>query len=187
MLTACALGMAGLYMTWIRGSIGDLSQHIGGSLGAVLIWLCAAMALRYAMAAISKLIAAGPFLVASAAWFYRIAFVLSLLLFKGPFGFDPVTFTGPFPIIMSFAQYLFPLAILEIYLRAQDRPGALRRMATAGILFVLTLAMGVSSRRSPVRQRSNPLPAVRPFVRAGYLVWWGERVENENRFRVQPT
>jgi len=58
------------------------------------------------------------FLVASGAWFYRIAFVLSLLLFKGPFGFDPVTFTGLFPIIMSFAQYLFPLAILEIYLRA---------------------------------------------------------------------
>jgi Predicted membrane protein (DUF2306) len=49
MLTACTLGMAGLYMTWIRGSIDDLSQHIGGSLGAVLIWLCAAMA-RYAMA-----------------------------------------------------------------------------------------------------------------------------------------
>jgi len=118
------------------------------------------------------------FLVASGAWFYRIAFVLSLLLFKGPFGFDPVTFTGLFPIIMSFAQYLFPLAILEIYLRAQDRPGALGRMATAGILFVLTLAMGVSSRGSPVRRRSVPLPAVRPFVRAGYLVCWG-RVRRE--------
>jgi tetratricopeptide (TPR) repeat protein len=35
-----------------------------------------------------------------------------------------------------------PLAVLEIYLRAQDRPGALRRMATAGLLFVLTLGMG---------------------------------------------
>ena len=44
---------------------------------------------------------------------------------------------------MTFAQYLFPLAVLEIYLRAQDRPGALRRLATAGMLFVLTLAMGV--------------------------------------------
>jgi len=139
------------------------------------------MALRYAMARDFKTHrrwALRLFLVANAAWFYRIAFVLSLLLFKGPFGFDPVTFTGPFPIIMSFAQYLFPLAILEIYLRAQDRPGALRRMATAGILFVLTLAMGVSSRGSPVRRRSVPLPAVRPFVRAGYLVCWG-RVRRE--------
>jgi tetratricopeptide (TPR) repeat protein len=43
---------------------------------------------------------------------------------------------------MAFAQYLFPLAVLEIYLRVQDRPGALGRMATAGMLFVLTLATG---------------------------------------------
>ncbi|HWY55120.1 MAG TPA: DUF2306 domain-containing protein [Terriglobales bacterium] len=145
MLTACALGMAGFYMTWFRGSVGDLSQHIGGSLGAVVIWLCAAMALRYAIARDFKTHrrwALRLFLVASAAWFYRIAFFLSLLLFKGPFGFDPATFTGPFPTVMSFAQYLFPLAVLEIYLRTQDRPGALRRMAAAGMLFVLTLAMG---------------------------------------------
>jgi tetratricopeptide (TPR) repeat protein len=145
MLAAVAIGAAGLYMTWIRGSIGDLSQHIGGSLGAVVIWICAAMALRYAMARDFKTHrrwALRLFLVASAAWFYRLAFFLSLIIFKGPFGFDPATFTGPFPTIMSFAQYLFPLAVLEIYLRAQDRPGALRRMATAGILFVLTLAMG---------------------------------------------
>jgi uncharacterized membrane protein len=146
MLTAVALSTAGLYMTWIRGSVGDLSQHIGGSLGAVLIWLCAAMALRYALARDFKTHrrwALRLFLVASAAWFYRIAFFLSLVLFKGPFGFDPATFTGPFPTFMSFAQYLFPFAVLEIYLRAQDRPGVLRRMATAGILLVLTFAMGV--------------------------------------------
>jgi tetratricopeptide (TPR) repeat protein len=42
---------------------------------------------------------------------------------------------------MGFAQYLFPLAVLEIYFLAQDRPGALRRIATAGLLFVLTLVM----------------------------------------------
>jgi len=145
MLTAVALSTAGLYMTWIRGSVGDLSQHIGGSLGAVLIWLCAAMALRYALARDFKTHrrwALRLFLVASAAWFYRIAFFLSLVLFNGPFGFDPATFTGPFPTFMSFAQYLFPFAVLEIYLRAQDRPGVLRRMATAGILLVLTFAMG---------------------------------------------
>ncbi len=42
----------------------------------------------------------------------------------------------------SIAQYLLPLGVLELYLWAQDRPGALRRMVTAGVLFVLTLAMG---------------------------------------------
>jgi len=46
---------------------------------------------------------------------------------------------------MSFAQYLFPLGVLEIYLRAQARPGAMGRMATAGLLFILTLAMGAGT------------------------------------------
>src|SRR5258707_12353416 len=49
MLTVCALGLAGIYMTWIRGTIGDLAQRLGGSLNALLIWLCAAMALREAL------------------------------------------------------------------------------------------------------------------------------------------
>jgi uncharacterized membrane protein len=145
MLTAVTLSVAGLYMTWIRGSVGDLSVHLGSTLNAVLIWLCGGMALRYALARdfkIHRRWALRFFLVVSASWFFRIGFFLSFLIFKGPFGFDPTTFRGPFLTFMSFAQCLIPLAVLEIYLRAQDRPGALRRMATAGMLFVLTLVMG---------------------------------------------
>jgi tetratricopeptide (TPR) repeat protein len=144
MLAAVALSTAGLYMTWIRGSVGDIPQHLGSTLNALLIWLCGGMALRYALARdfrTHRRWALRFFLVASASWFLRLAFFLSFLVFKGPFGFDPATFRGPFLTFLAFAQCLFPLAILEIYLRAQDRPGALRRMATAGMLFVLTLAM----------------------------------------------
>jgi uncharacterized membrane protein len=144
MLTAVTLSVAGLYMTWIRGSVGDLSVHLGSTLNAVLIWLCGGMALRYALARDFKTHrrwALRFFLVVSASWFFRIGFFLSFLIFKGPFGFDPVTFRGPFLTFMTFAQYLIPLAVLEIYLQARDRPGALRRMATAGLLFVLTLVM----------------------------------------------
>ena len=145
MLTAVTLSFAGLYMTWIRGSVGDLSQHIGSTLNAVLIWLCAAMALRYALARDFKTHrrwALRLYLVVSASLFIRAGLFLSFFLNHGPFGFDPTTFSGPFLTFLSFAQYLLPLAVLEMYLRAQDRPGALRRMATAAILFVLTLAMG---------------------------------------------
>ena len=145
MLTAITLSVAGLYMTWIRGSVGDLSVHLGSTLNAVLIWLCGGMALRYALARDFKTHrrwALRFFLVVSASWFFRIGFFLSILVNKGPFGFDPSTFRGPFLTFMSFAQFLIPLAVLEIYLRAQGRPGALRRMATAGMLFVLTLVMG---------------------------------------------
>jgi hypothetical protein len=144
MLAVVTLSAAGLYMTWFRGSVGDLPQHLGGTMNAILMWLFAALALRYALARDFKTHrrwALRLFLAVSGSWFYRIGFFLAIVLNKGPFGFDPTTFTGPFPTFMSFANYLFPLAILEIYFLAQDRPGALRRMATASLLFVLTLGM----------------------------------------------
>jgi len=144
MLAAVAVSVAGLYMTWIRGSVGDNPQHIGSTLNAILIWLCTAMALRYALVRDFKTHrrwALRLFLVVSASFFIRIGLFLTLAIFKNPVGFDPTTFTGPLLTFMTFAQYLVPLAVLEIYLRAQDRPGALRRMATAGLLFLLTLAM----------------------------------------------
>jgi Predicted membrane protein (DUF2306) len=144
MLTAVAASVAGVYMTWFRGSVGDLTQHLGGSLNAAVIWLCAGMALHYAMARnfrTHRRWALRLFMATSASWFYRIVFFLMFLIFQRPVGFDPATFTGPFPSFMAFGSYLLPLAILEIYFRTQDRPGAVRRMAMATGLFVVSLAM----------------------------------------------
>lgn len=144
MLTTVTLAGAGLYMTWIRGSVGDVWQHLGSTGNAVLIWLFAGLALRFAMARDFKRHrrwALRFFLVVSASWFIRIMLFLTFLVFQGPVGFDPATFTGPYLTFLSFAQYLIPLAVLELYFFAQDRPGALRRVAMAGVLFVMTLAM----------------------------------------------
>lgn len=141
---AVLAGAAGLYLTWIRGTVGDLSQHIGSSLAAVLIFLFAALALRYAMArdfTAHRRWALRLFMVVSGAWFIRLILALSGVIFKGPFGFNPQTFTGPFLTFITFGQYLIPLAVLEIYFRAHDRPSPMRRFATAGLLFVLTLVM----------------------------------------------
>ena len=144
MLTTVTLAGAGLYMTWIRGSVGDVWQHLGSTGNAVLIWLFAGLALRSAMARDFKRHrrwALRFFLVVSASWFIRIMLFLTFLVFKGPVGFDPTTLTGPYLSFLSFAQYLIPLAVLKLYFFAQNRPGALRRVAMAGVLFVLTLAM----------------------------------------------
>ena len=144
MLAAVSAGVAGVYMTWFRGSVGDLTQHLGGSGNAVAIWLCAGMALHYALARnfrTHRRWALRLFMATSASWFYRIVFFLMFLIFRRPVGFDPTTFTGPFPSFMGFGSYLIPLAILEIYFRTQDRPGAGRRLAMAAGLVVLTLAM----------------------------------------------
>lgn len=143
--TAFTLSGAGLYLLWFRGTVGDFSQHLGSTLNAVLIILCAVMALRYALRRdfrTHRRWALRLYLVVSASLFIRIGVFLASFLNHGPFGFDPATFTGPYLTFISFAQYLVPLAVLELYLRAQEHPGAARRLATAALLFVLTIGMG---------------------------------------------
>jgi len=144
-LTAFTQALSGIYLTLSgRRLVGDTTQHVVSVFGAVLIMFCAGMALRYAMArdfTTHRRWALRLFLVASGSWFIRLGFTLTLALF-GPIGFDQTTFSGPLLTFWTFAQYLLPLGALELYLFAQDHPGALRRMATAGVLFVLTLAMG---------------------------------------------
>jgi len=144
-LAAFTQAISGIYLTLSgRRLVGDTTQHVVSVFGAVLIMFCAGMALRYAMArdfTTHRRWALRLFLVASGSWFIRLGFTLTLALF-GPIGFDQTTFSGPLLTFWTFAQYLLPLGVLELYLFAQDHPGALRRMATAGVLFVLTLAMG---------------------------------------------
>ncbi len=142
-LTAFTTSIAGLYMVWTRGVAGG--QPYGISLNAVLIMICAAMALRYALAreiATHRRWALRLFLVVSGVWFFRVGLMLWVFL-TGGVGVDFETFTGPFLTFLSFAQYLLPLAILELYLRTQDRAGASGKFAMAGGLLVLTIAMGV--------------------------------------------
>jgi hypothetical protein len=144
MLTTVTLSTAGLYMHWVRGSVGTLTQHILGSLNAPLMWLCAAFALRYAMARdfrTHRRWALRLFMVASASWFFRIAFFLWIAVFRGPFGFDPSTLAGPFPTFMMVGQYLIPLAILELYFMAQDRGTSLQRIGAAAMVTLSTLIM----------------------------------------------
>jgi uncharacterized membrane protein len=144
MVTAFSVSVAGLYMLWFRGTPGDLSQHLGQSLDAVLIMLCSVLALRYALLRDFKTHrrwALRLFMVVSASLFIRAGVFLSLVLNHGPFGFDANTFSGPFLTFMSFGQYLVPLAVLEIYLRTQDRAGAFGRFAMAAGLFVLTVGL----------------------------------------------
>ena len=148
MLAAVTVSGAGVYMLWFRGSVADLSQRIGFTLDVVLIWLCAAMALRYAIArnfASHRVWALRLFLVASASWFFRVELFASFLIFRGPFGFDPLSFSGPFLTFLSYAQYLLPLAVLELYLFAQKSAGSLRRMATAFVLFVMTIGTAAAT------------------------------------------
>lgn len=148
MLSALSVSAAGMYMTWIRGSAAEISQrlgqHLGSTLDAILIWYFGFMALRYALSRdfrTHRRWAMRFFLVVSASWFIRIMLFATLLAFKGAVQFDPATLTGPLLTFLTFAQYLVPLAVLELYFWAQDRPTPPRKMATAGVLVLSTLIM----------------------------------------------
>lgn len=137
--------LAGLYMVWSRGTVGDTVQHLGITLDAILIMVFAVLALRYAVAreiTTHRRWALRLFMVVNGVWFFRVGLMFWIAVNQGPAGFDPKTFTGPFLSFWSFADYLLPLAILELYLRTKERAGATGRFAMALGLFVVTLAMG---------------------------------------------
>ncbi|MBV6321062.1 DUF2306 domain-containing protein [Duganella violaceipulchra] len=142
---AVVTAIAGAYMVWTRNAAGDMTQHWGTTLDAVLIMLCAVLAVRHARARrldLHRRWALRLFLVVSGSWFFRVGLLFWLLVNGGPVGFDPKTFTGPALNLLVFGESLLPLTLLELYLRARAGGGA-RKLAAAAGLTLLTLAMGV--------------------------------------------
>lgn len=142
LFSAVLMSVGGLVMVWTRGTVGDLSQHISISINAVLILVCAGMALRFALARrfdVHRRWAMRLFLVVSGVWFFRIGLMFWIVVNQGPVGFDQATFTGPFLTALAFSQYLVPLAVLELYFRAQRSRASGVRFAMAAGLAVLTL------------------------------------------------
>lgn len=138
---AMATGLAGLYMTWFRDAIGDLWQHLGGTLNAILIVHFGMLAIgtaRKRRFAEHREWALRLYLMVSANWLFRVALFAWIFANGGPAGFDVETFTGPALTFLSFANSLVPLAVLELYLQAR---GPVARMAVAMLLGALTLVL----------------------------------------------
>lgn len=146
-VTAFIMGFTGLYLVLSgRTVVGDISQQVAVTINGALIILCAVMAWSRAAARdfrAHRRWALRLFLVVNGVWFFRIGLMFWGAVNQGPVGFDPDTFTGPFLTFLGFAQYLLPLAVLEIYLRAGRRSSAPLRLITAAGLVLLTAATGV--------------------------------------------
>jgi uncharacterized membrane protein len=145
MLTAVSSAAAGLYLIWTRPLFGPLAINIATSLDGVLIIAFAAIALRYAVARdirTHRRWALRLFMVTSAVWFLRLGFRVWTFL-TGGVGIDSGSFSGPFVIAWHFGQFLLPLAVLELYLRARDGGNAQGRYAMAAGLLALTILMGI--------------------------------------------
>lgn len=145
MLTAFVMSTGGLYLTWAR--IDDLPSILNGvaiSLNGVLILLFAAMALRHAMArniASHHRWALRLFLAVSGVWFLRVMVMGWVLANQGPAGLGD-RLEGPAGIVLNFAAWAMPLAVLELYFLARDRGGAGAKLLMAAGLVLLTFLMG---------------------------------------------
>ncbi|MBL8311870.1 MAG: DUF2306 domain-containing protein [Burkholderiales bacterium] len=141
---ASAFGIAfgSMYLMWVRGAVGDVSQHIGSTLNAILLVAIAVVALRHARSrdlALHRQWALRLFMVMNGVWFFRLGLLLWLMIHQQPVGFDAKTFTGPFLTFLVFAQTLVPLAALELYFRAQRSDVARRKWMAAAVIAVLTV------------------------------------------------
>ncbi len=144
--TAFVISLGAIYMIWTREAvIGGRIGQIATSIDAVLIIIFAGLTLRYAMAReidIHRRWAMRLFIVVNGVWFFRVGRGLWKFLNDGASPGVNGTLTGPFDIFLNFAGFLLPLFFLELYMWMRDRGSAGQQMAMAGIVVVLTAAMG---------------------------------------------
>lgn len=144
-VTAILISLAGIYMVWTRGTAGGEAMRVGISLNGVLILIAAIMAWRHAIARRidqHRRWAMATFLLVSGVWFFRVGLLFWILVNQGPVGVGD-DFDGPFVRFWAYGCYLLPVAVLALYLRAQDRPSPVGKSVMAGALVLLTLAMGL--------------------------------------------
>lgn len=146
LIAAVAASLTGIYMVWWRGAVGDTVQHVATTLNGMLVVLCAGMALQCIRARridAHRRWALRLFLAVSGVWFFRIGLMFWLVLNRGPAGFDPRTFEGPFLTFLAFAQVGVPLAILELYFVCRAQGGAAAQLGMACVLAGAALATAV--------------------------------------------
>jgi uncharacterized membrane protein len=140
LLTALSLALGGLWMVWVRGSYMNLPGAIGISTDAALILGCGTMALVHARRreiALHRRWALRTFIVASAVWFMRVGYMAWGVATSGA-GVGQAM-DGPFDLAIAFGNSLVPLAVLEAYLRVQDRGSIRSRYAMSGVLVICGL------------------------------------------------
>jgi uncharacterized membrane protein len=143
--TAFSIAAAGLFLLISRGTGTSPVQEFGTFVLGVLVILCAAMALRYALKrdfATHRRWAWRLYLLVSSALFIRSGVSLAAMIAAGTGTFDLTALKGSVLTFMTFAQYIVPLAVLELYFWTQRRGGRVASLAMAAGLVAISLTMG---------------------------------------------
>jgi hypothetical protein len=143
---AFVTSLAALYMIWTRDTFGGiLINDISVSLNAVLIMVFAAIGVRYAMARkidVHRRWALRTFIVMSGVWFGHVIHGFFGIV-PGPTPGVAEDGTGPTDILIGFANYLLPLAVLELYFLAKRSPSVSGKFATAGLVFAAAVLTSI--------------------------------------------
>ncbi|OJU13769.1 MAG: hypothetical protein BGN86_15465 [Caulobacterales bacterium 68-7] len=143
-VVAYVMAFGGLWLTWVRHTYLSLISAVAVSLNGVLIVVFATLAWRLAMRrdlAAHRRWALRAFLVVNGVWFLRIGMMAWMLGTGGRVGMNN-TLSGPVDVVLQFGAYLVPLAVLELWFRAQDSARPVLRWAAVGALL---LAAGVTA------------------------------------------
>ena len=135
MVLSLLAALSGFYMVWVRGSrLSDVSAA-AITLNGILILLAVAMAWRLATQrrfVEHRRWAIRAFLLVSGVWFLRLGLMAWVIINQGPSG-NTERLDGTFDSAWVFGSYLIPLAIAELYFRA-EKGGRGLQFTAAGVL-----------------------------------------------------
>ena len=143
-LTALVMSLSGLFMNLTRGDKGVLGEP-AITLNAALLVLCALQAFAYVRAGdieAHRRWALRAFMLMNGVWFLRVGMSAWMAIKVGVFG-APAKLDANFFAFWGFGSYLVPLAVLELYFRAERQPRAAPKFAVATLLVLLAAATGV--------------------------------------------
>ena len=136
MVMALVATVSGLWLTWGRGArLGEISA-IAITLNGLLIVLAVVMAWRLARQrrfVEHRRWAIRAFLLVSGVWALRLGLMAWFIINQGPRG-NSARLDGPFDSFWVFGCYLLPLAVAELYFRA-ERAGQAAQRGVAMVLF----------------------------------------------------
>lgn len=144
LVLAYLMAIGGLWMTWMRGTWLTILSGVAVSLDGLLILVFATIAWRLAVARkfdAHRRWAMRTFMVVNGVWFLRVGIMGWSVLTHGA-GMTR-DLSGPAGITLQFGAYLIPLAVLELYVRAQQSHHAATKRLTGGLVLAMTLFMAV--------------------------------------------
>lgn len=144
-VTAYMMALGGLWLTWARDTQLSLISGVSVSINGVLILICATLAWRNAVKRrfdVHRQWAMRAFLVVNGVWFLRVGLMAWVLMTGGGLGMNNAL-SGPADVALQFGSYLIPLAVLEVYLRAQRSAAPwTKRLAAALVILATAVTAG---------------------------------------------